>query len=195
MLCCLLSISQQNMFMQYFNVQLYRAGNTVIHDARAHKNRFRVYVVTRSYSSCPFLCPLDDVHVAAETVNCLYILPSQTNCTVWSAVSQQYICTGLFCSANTFPTMKFHPHLPPNRFGKVPTPTHPYLFEELLVKQDISCIEVCKKVVWVQGSSSLIVFHCTGHISHELVDDTSVSVQCSTGRQLEWKEICRVQVV
>ena len=35
-----------------------------------------IYVVTHSYSSCPFLCALDDVYVAAETVNCLYILPN-----------------------------------------------------------------------------------------------------------------------
>ena len=38
--------------------------------------RIWIYVVTRSYSSCPFLCALDDVYVAAETVNCLYILPN-----------------------------------------------------------------------------------------------------------------------
>lgn len=68
-----------------------------------------------------------------------------------------------------------------------------HLFEQLLLEEDIASVEVCEGVVWVQFGCSLVVIHCTHNISHELVDDSPVGVQHSTGRDLDWNQMCSTE--
>ena len=70
---------------------------------------------------------------------------------------------------------------------------HAHLFEQLLLKEDIANVKVCEGVVWVQFGCSLVVIHCTRNISHELVDDSPVGVQHSTGRDLDGNQISSME--
>jgi len=68
-----------------------------------------------------------------------------------------------------------------------------HLFEQLLLEEDIASVEVCEGVVWVQFGCSFVVIHCTHNISHELVDDSPVGVQHSTGRDLDWNQMSSME--
>ena len=54
------------------------------------------------------------------------------------------------------------------------------LFKVSLLKQHISYVEVGQEVVWFYGDCSLIVSHGIDHVSHELMDHSSVGQQGCT---------------
>ncbi len=57
-----------------------------------------------------------------------------------------------------------------------------------LLKENVSSIEVGKRVFRVQLCGLLVVFHGTDDISHELMDDTTVCVELGSRAGLGGRE-------